>query len=180
MTRFAGTAWEAVLCDFVPPSGYIYGLFHPETGDLRYIGKTLTSPEARLKRHIRRSRHQDHHVYRWIKSIEPLTPEVRVLHTAPKDELDSIEVSEIARQRSLGVDLCNMTEGGEGGSGKHSPATIAKMSATKLGHKTSAETRAKISASLKGRKLSTTHRGNIAKGHRGLKYKTRSQVVAEA
>lgn len=52
---------------------------------------------------------------------------------------------------------CNMTDGGEGVSGRkspHSEETKRKMSATKIGKEVSNEVRKKISEKLKGQKLS--------------------------
>lgn len=64
-----------------------------------------------------------------------------------------VEMETIDKYRSSGVNLANMTDGGEGISGfRHTDEARAKMSAKRKARITSAETRAKMSAALIGNK----------------------------
>lgn len=79
----------------------------------------------------------------------------------------------IAHFRSLGVRLCNATDGGEGPSGaKRSDDTRRKMSESMTGLKHrqfSKETREKMSISATGRKMSPEAIEKTATAHRGMR-----------
>jgi hypothetical protein len=65
--------------------------------------------------------------------------------------------------------LRNLTDGGEGGSGrKRSQEECRGISKRQLGRKLSSETRMKISGTLKGRQLSLEHRKSISKARIGV------------
>lgn len=135
--------------------GTIYGLYDPQTHELRYVGQTTLTPEKRLTSHLSpKNLQQRHYSARWIKSLlnKGLRPELRVLHTAfSREELDALEVDAIAQALATGARLTNHSEGGGGIKGfTHTPETKARMSASRMGHLVSAETRAKIGDTHRG------------------------------
>jgi hypothetical protein len=85
----------------------IYGLFDPETGALRYIGKANNSAK-RLKQHLREYRRSKTPVYAWIGKLvrKGLSPEMRVLETA--DDWREAERRLIADARARGVRILNV------------------------------------------------------------------------
>lgn len=122
--------------------GIVYGLCHPVTGELRYVGKTAVSPRLRLQDHVLRARHgAQTRLSKWLRSLDD-APIVRVLEREIAiADLDDRERAWIARLRDEGVRLTNGTEGGDGGP-------------TFLGRHHTPEARAAISAAAKGRDMS--------------------------
>jgi hypothetical protein len=114
---------------------YIYTLSHPETGEVRYVGKTNNLKE-RWKSHkneslrYNRVNHKEH----WIKKLlrEGLTPKLEVLDEIDSDDWGWLEVYWIAQCKAWGFRLTNMTDGGEdppSWKGKtHTPEHCAKLS----------------------------------------------------
>lgn len=74
------------------------------------------------------------------------------------------EIQQIAQLRSDGYVLCNISDGGDSSmSGKkHSPETIAKMSAAKLGKKRGEEFGRTMSLAKTGKKFSKEHIENLS------------------
>lgn len=151
--------------------GAVYGLYHPHTDDLRYIGQTRVSLKKRLSGHLASARRGGRrHVVCWLKGLlaQGLKPVIRPLAYADNQEtLDFLEVGAIAKARAAGVDLTNHADGGGGFFGfklsgdhkakLHSPEVRAKMAATRRGQPSprkgvtlGEETRAKISVSKTG------------------------------
>lgn len=115
---------------------FIYGLVDPLTHQLRYIGKTVLSPEKRLSVHLWRARAHPHklHSMAWLISLgrAGAAPQVFVIEEIPAGQ-DWVEAEQfwIAYFRMIGADLCNHTLGGEGRHGQpRSPEEIAKMKVT--------------------------------------------------
>lgn len=99
----------------------VYGLFDPETLELRYIGKT-TVGEARYRRHIN-PKTLDNNSYKvnWIKSIQSkgLQPVYEVLELAnDMDHMNELEEFYIDYFKSLGCKLTNAQNGGKGSPGR--------------------------------------------------------------
>lgn len=126
---------------------FIYALCQPDTGEIRYIGKS-DNPKARLPRHIWYSTKKQplpmFHAACWIRSLvaEGKAPTLKVLREVPYDERKYWERRAIRVYRAVGFDLTNVAEGGEGsGSGinnhnygkKFSPERCAQMSAAMKG-----------------------------------------------
>ena len=88
----------------------IYGLCHPDTGELRYIGKA-NNPARRMASHMRDSVRRRTPVYDWIRSL-PARPEMVILEAGCIDWRIA-ERRLIARARRLGVRLLNLAEGGD-------------------------------------------------------------------
>lgn len=160
-----------------PKVGSIYGLYHPLTGELRYVGQTWRTLNCRLASHLwdaRRDRGSKRHVCAWIRALgaEGMKPKIMLLRTdiASQTALDLAESAYIRQARAQGCRLTNHTEGGGGCVGRrltpehlaklHSPETRAKMAATKRGKPSlrkgavlSVEQRKRISASKRGKRL---------------------------
>lgn len=95
-----------------PGFSAIYGLYCPETGALRYIGKT-NHPRKRLGQHTRGNSGQLHMpVVRWCRDLRKrgLQPRMEVL-TWCRD-WETAERRIIAAYRKTGTDLLNVADGG--------------------------------------------------------------------
>ncbi len=116
-----------------------YGLVDPRTGGLRYIGKTSSSLQSRLKGHIRAAQEKGarRHVCSWILGLiqQNKFPEIfEIEESSTETECFEAEIFFIGYFRMIGADLLNHTTGGEGLTGwKHSEATKAKLSAISKG-----------------------------------------------
>lgn len=124
-----------------PRPGRVYALVDPRDGGLRYVGKTVYSPERRLAGHINHAKKNGRsRCSRWILRLLELElrPEVVVLEETPEGVglLNEAECRWIAKLRAEGVDLCNQTTGGDGGP-------------TMLGRTQTAEARALVAAANK-------------------------------
>lgn len=114
----------------------IYALVDPNTRVIRYVGKTTLKPEARLDWHMRDVGWGSKlHVHRWIRKLG-CRPLLIILEQDPKD-CNEAECRWIAKLKSSGICLTNMTLGGDGWS---------------PGMKRSASSNKKISVALKGNK----------------------------
>lgn len=165
----------------------VYGYADPRDGALRYVGKSSTgltrlkqfgSHGHRCGNWIKKLATQG--LRPKILVLDALSPD------ASAEDLNGAEVYAIRKYRRLGCDLTNLTDGGDGpmrgrkfsdehkakiaaanrvsmkgnqnfAGKRHSPETIAKMRAAKLGKPRSDETKAKISASKIGQPQSAEH-----------------------
>lgn len=91
----------------------IYGLHHPITGELRYIGKA-DDVERRLKSHRRDMWRRSTPLYCWMRALnaEGLVPVVTVLEAACADWRES-ERRLIAEARASAARLLNLADGGD-------------------------------------------------------------------
>ena len=89
----------------------IYGLFDPDTDELRYVGKA-NSAARRFKTHIA-ERVLSRPVNRWIAALikEGKTPVMRVLETVPDGQWEEAEKRLIALHRKT-CKLLNLADGG--------------------------------------------------------------------
>lgn len=87
----------------------IYGLFDPESGELRYIGKANNSAK-RLKSHLREVRRRKTPLYNWLAKLE-LPPIVEVLERTCNWR--EAETRLIAEHRAKGTRLLNIADGGD-------------------------------------------------------------------
>lgn len=98
----------------------IYALLNVR-GDVRYIGKTVHSPDSRLNQHLHdaKARRANTRVGQWLRTLGAgCRPEVLVLEqVAEQSDWTSRESAWIAHYRLAGADLLNITSGGEGLSG---------------------------------------------------------------
>jgi hypothetical protein len=170
------------------PYGRIYGLFHPVTGELRYIGQTSTTLAQRLAGHTCLSSYnQKRHSSRWVRSLlrQGLFPDIQELDTASSQEdLDTKEVGWILRCRQDGFRLTNIAVGGLGGRGPATLETRLKISRAQKGRprkKHTVETRIRMSASHKGRRHNLPeHFQKLADAKRGVPrpYGVRAKISA--
>lgn len=96
----------------------IYGLLDPETGELRYVGKTKVSVERRLTNHLcDKSRN---HRTSWIANLKRrgMIPECVIIEECSEDIWEEAEMFYISYFSSLGCNLTNSTKGGDGGLGR--------------------------------------------------------------
>lgn len=131
---------------------YIYTLSEPNTGRVRYVGKT-NDMKQRFSDHYsesvaKRSNKRD----KWVKSLKAkgLFPIMEVLETVAEDEWEDAEKFWIQNLKFLGCDLLNSNGGGHGGISP-SPEVRQKIGAARVGWKHSPETKARIAASCKAR-----------------------------
>ena len=136
------------------PLNVIYGLHDASTPDrIRYVGLTTKGVRTRLSQHIcdatRRARLP---VHRWVaKHRHSVVATVLDVAESPAD-LPDLEREWIAMFRDSGVDLLNLTDGGEGMRGYQPTAeTRAKLAAARMGYIHRAETREKMSDSARAR-----------------------------
>ena len=105
---------------------YIYTLEHPETQEVRYVGKT-DNPKRRLEEHYSDKRA----AYRgnWVKSLrkQGLRPVMKILEEATLETWENCEVYWIGQMRAWGFRLCNLENGGLG-SAKYTPVLKKRIS----------------------------------------------------
>lgn len=115
--------------------GVIYGLHDPQTGELRYIGQTVTEVVQRLRTHLAPSQLKRHsYLARWLLSLvkRGLSPTWSQIVTAQNQvELDQLEIEHIAKARAEGVRLVNLSAGGGGRAGYKVPAHVIEKIAAK-------------------------------------------------
>jgi hypothetical protein len=90
----------------------IYGLFDPDTDELRYIGKANNAGK-RLKTHLQDCKTRARPVNHWVRSLIKTgkLPVMRVLETVPADEWEQAERKLIAKYRGS-ANLLNLADGG--------------------------------------------------------------------
>lgn len=161
------------------PAVYIYGLVDPESGLIRYIGKSIR-PAERLQNHMNEisNCHRSH----WLQSLKArgLRADMAILERI--DGAYPWQHSErfwIAYGRANGWPLTNNTDGGDGVPGlsgpskermastwigrKHKPESIQKMVATKKAtYRCSVETRKRMSEAHTGRDITWGDKLSIA------------------
>jgi hypothetical protein len=165
---------------------YVYALKCPDTGDVRYIGKTC-DPERRFRWHMYQKT-KDHKGF-WIQKLRrnKKKPVIQVLASGLTfDQANNLEIFLIALLRLMGTNLVNSTNGGEGCSGfKQSEETKQRLREINRGNNHgahvrhdekfkaelaqrnrervwTAEQRKKSSRSHSGRKLTEEHRRKLA------------------
>ena len=124
----------------------IYILIDPRNNKIKYVGQTSLSLMERLRIHKERSVNaKNRKVCCWIKSLmnKKLEPIIKLI----EDNViwNESEIKWITHFKSIGIDLLNHTDGGEG----------------TLGYKWSEEALKNISKIRKGRKLSNEHKNKI-------------------
>lgn len=92
----------------------IYGLHHPETAELRYVGATRTDLRRRMSRHLAHCRQEGRNspLVRWLRELGR-PPHIAVLRHVPEGEcLATAERRMIAALREEGRDLLNSHRAG--------------------------------------------------------------------
>lgn len=95
---------------------FIYVLKHPETTDIRYVGKAKNI-KKRLRWHIDYAKYnrKRRKVSDWILSILRMgrKPIIEIIEIVNEHNWQEREIYWIKHYRSTGIDLCNLTNGGE-------------------------------------------------------------------
>lgn len=148
----------------------IYVLKHPDTLEVRYVGKTVRSLSRRLDNHIANARGNKHnkHLSNWILKIitEGKKPIIELLEECEHSVWQEREKYWISQFDNL----INMTVGGDGCEGFiHKPETIEKLRKISKGRKHTEEFKQNMSLRLKGKPLSEEHKANIGKANSGRK-----------
>jgi len=89
----------------------IYSLRHPDTGEIRYIGKAANTYK-RLKSHLRDSSRRNTPVYCWMRSLGK-PPHAIVEAVAIGPDWQSLEKQVITQYKADGARLLNVAEGGD-------------------------------------------------------------------
>lgn len=117
---------------------YIYTLAHPETKEIRYVGKT-TNLKRRYYQHFNTKickKLSNKHLGNWLSSIlnKGLKPSIEIIEECTNNWIES-EQYWIQQLKYWGFDLLNITKGGEGFRYKHSEESKRKMSLSQKGLK---------------------------------------------
>lgn len=141
---------------------YVYGLYEPDTGVVRYIGR---GKKDRWRRHFRAAdRHYNPMMARMFSRYGQTVQVRKIAEGMTYDEATALEVRLIAETgRGRKGPLYNMTDGGDGMAG-HVPTNAhrEKIAESNRRRRLSPETRAKIAASRLGQKPSPEHRAALS------------------
>jgi hypothetical protein len=178
----------------------IYILIDPRDGQVRYVGWTIDLRQ-RLRDHMKPSRlNGNQRRDRWLASLiaDGFYPHVETVEHGDGQGHAEAECKWITRYRSLGFDLTNLTDGGEGAQGRlHTAAAKQRMSEKRRGRKPSPQalaaarvatlgksrdpkTVAAMRARLIGRPKAEIHRQRLAASKRGktLSDEHRKKLIA--
>ncbi len=148
---------------------YIYVLIDPRDGESRYVGKTVLKLQYRLTSHLR-TKENNYRGY-WIQSLiqQGIEPVIKLIETVPVGgDWAEREKYWIAYYRSIGANLTNATDGGEGVTGlRHTNESRAKISRAELGRKQSPESIEKGRKKRLGRKATSETRKKLQQSHLG-------------
>lgn len=146
---------------------HIYVLKDPETGEVRYVGKTTQSLEKRLYGHLR----EKNKTYKcnWINSLQKknLQPIIESIEKASYETWAECEMYWIQFYKELGAKLVNSNAGGLGG---HNPMAETRAKISFASKNRSQESRQKISDAHKGRKRDDETRTKISNARTGMKF----------
>lgn len=149
---------------------YIYTLEHPETGAIRYVGKTKNN-KLRQQDHIKGSGRNTSPKCLWVIELKKtgLRPVMKITRTVlywDDSDWKAAEIEEIKKHRDAGCNLLNCNKGG--GSGyDHKPETIDKIRVQATARMDDAE-RAHLSKKCTGWKQTDTVKKIIADSKRGI------------
>lgn len=115
---------------------YIYTLSHPQTGEIRYVGKT-TNLKRRTYQHFNIKickKLGNKHLGNWLLSIlnSGFKPLLEIIEECTDNWIES-EQYWIEQFKHWGFNLLNVTKGGEGFGHKHSEESKRKMSLIQKG-----------------------------------------------
>lgn len=127
----------------------IYVLKDPVSGEVRYVGKTSTTLEARLKSHLGYTA-KNHRSF-WLNSlkIKNLKPTIELIEKCTITDWQEREIYWIQYYKDSGAKLTNSTSGGLGA------------------YQLIPEKRNKVIAANKGKKLSEEHKRKISEANKG-------------
>jgi hypothetical protein len=152
--------------------------------DIRYVGITIHSDvKKRFMGHLDKTKSGvNRPVNDWINKYYPDIEVKKVSSAKTWEEVCRKEVALIAKLRSEGYRLLNMTNGGDGSVGvKDSEETRKKKSKAHIGRKVSQETRDKISKSNTGKRRSLEVKKKMSEKKKGIKLsKKHVEKIAKA
>lgn len=125
---------------------YIYALCHPESNEIRYIGKT-NSLVNRMIQHKYTAYNKKGHFNKWKKKLydSGLKPLCIVLEEVNKQDWEEAETFWISYFNSFNARLLNLTSGGRGVINlNYTPEIRQAISRSQKGRKHSEETKEKI------------------------------------
>ena len=148
----------------------IYVLKHPDTLEVRYVGKTVRSLSRRLGNHIANAKGNRHnkHLSNWIinilnKNKRPIIELLEECNYSVWQEREQYWISQFPN-------LINLTKGGDGCPGFiQDESTKEKLRIAMTGRKHTEEFKQNMSLRLKGKPLSEEHKANIGKANSGRK-----------
>lgn len=128
----------------------IYSLSDPRVGDVRYVGKTKRKLGSRVSQHIYLCSKHRNRLYDWLLSLkrDGIRPVVQELQSCEGDSWREAECQWISYFRSIGANLVNASDGGQGPSGIKRPDLADANRIRFTGKKLSPEHRAAVVASL--------------------------------
>ena len=160
----------------------IYGLYNPNTKQLKYIGQTIHSIEHRLSRHYREAKtNKNNKKCNWIRKMLRLYNIVDIQVLQENAEWNVDEITWIEQAKLMGCNLVNGTNGEEGTLGlSPNDKTRQKMSLSAqkrysnnkhpwIGRKHNKESLIKMSKVKIGKKLTEEHKKQISQGGKGKK-----------
>jgi hypothetical protein len=149
---------------------FIYALCDPRNGQIRYIGKANNIGQ-RYATHLREKSKCHRSV--WIQSLLAMgiKPELTIIENVEADATwQDRERFWIKHYRSLGYDLTNYTDGGEGGdTGNGLPERRRAVSESLKGRVFTEEHRKKLSESNRRRVISEASRQKMSVARKGHK-----------
>ena len=91
----------------------LYGLFDPDSHELRYVGKATNSSE-RFKRHLCEANSENRPVNRWVRKLlkHGKVPILGILEVVPERDWKEAEIRLIALHRKTSS-LLNLADGGD-------------------------------------------------------------------
>ena len=133
---------------------YIYEHWRLDRDECFYVGKGKG-----LRAYKMQCRNRHHKAIQAKVSRDGSAIEVRIVASGLEESAAlELECKRIQFWRDMGVDLTNLTRGGDGVSGlRMGAASREKMRAAKIGKKLSIDHRKKLSAANKGREFSENH-----------------------
>ena len=148
----------------------IYVLKHPDTLEVKYVGKTVRKLSKRLGNHVANAKGNKHnkHLSNWILSIlkENKRPIIELIEECNHSNWEEREKYWI----SCYPNLVNLTQGGDGCVGfLHDEKTKEKLRKINLGRKHTASFKEAMSKRLKGVSFSEEHKAKIALANTGRK-----------
>lgn len=143
---------------------YVYEHLRSDTGAIFYVGKGTKDRSHRGNKSSRSS-----YWHRIVAKAGGFS--VRMVAINMDEELSHLlEIERISQLRSIGIRLCNMTDGGEGVCGHvHDKSSREKMSNAKLGKKLTDAHKSKIGLSGVGKSPSNETKEKISASKRGIK-----------
>lgn len=138
---------------------YVYSLSDPQTGEVRYLGKTNDLGRRMCQHRLPSS---NGHKWHWIQSVlaRGLDPVLTVLEEwSTHAEACAAEVRLIAHYRALGAPLTNLTDGGDGARGRRpTPEEVQAHRLRLIGFRHTPEARQRMSIAQNKRYASQDER----------------------